>query len=44
MYKGIPDAQVVRCISEAFQVLGGACMASQDNVFEHTLLWKEEAV
>ena len=39
LYKGIPDAQVIQRIKEAFQVYGGACMASQDDVFEHTLSW-----
>lgn len=38
-YKGIPDAQIIQRIKDAFEVYGGACMASQNRVFEHTLLW-----
>jgi hypothetical protein len=38
-YKGIPEAKIIQRIKDAFQVHGGACMASQNKVFEHTLLW-----
>ena len=38
-YKGYPTNLIIQRIKEAFQVTGGGGMATQNIVYEHTLLW-----
>jgi hypothetical protein len=43
-YKGLPDAKTLTLIKEAFDAHGAFCMASKDDVCQHTLLFRGEAV
>ena len=43
-YKGLPDANTLKCIKEAFDAHGAFCMASKNDVCQHTLLFRGEAV
>ena len=39
LYTGVPDDVIISRIKIALDVHGGHCMASCDEVFQHTLLW-----
>ncbi|MEW5756027.1 MAG: hypothetical protein AB1810_06955 [Pseudomonadota bacterium] len=43
-FKGLPDAETMQHIKEAFHVYGAYCMASRNEVCQHTLLLRGEAV
>ncbi|MEW5756028.1 MAG: hypothetical protein AB1810_06960 [Pseudomonadota bacterium] len=43
-FKGLPDAETMQRIKEAFDVHGAFCMASKDDECQHTLLLRGEAV
>lgn len=42
-YKGLPDAKTLARIKEAFDAHGAFCMASKDDVCQHTLLFRGKA-